>query len=68
MFLVNLERQGHDHLHAYTCSNCKKTAQFVPLSVLPTRIDKSLETFAADYGEQEDAIDRKALGEDPTAE
>ena len=33
MFLVNLERPGHDHLRAYTCSNCKKTSQFVSLSV-----------------------------------
>ena len=36
MFLVNLEREGHDHLHAYKCSNCKRTSQFVPLSDAPT--------------------------------
>jgi hypothetical protein len=36
MFLVNLEREGHDHFRAYKCSNCKKTSQFVPLSDAPT--------------------------------
>src|ERR1700693_4425178 len=36
MFLVNLEREGHDHLRAYKCSSCKKTSQFVPLSETPT--------------------------------
>jgi hypothetical protein len=35
MFLVNLEREGHDHLRSYKCSNCKKTSQFVPLSDAP---------------------------------
>jgi hypothetical protein len=29
MFLVNLERDGHDHLRAYKCSNCKNTSHFV---------------------------------------
>src|SRR5450631_3568614 len=32
MFLVNLEREGHDHLRAYKCSSCKNTSHFVPLS------------------------------------
>jgi len=36
MFLVNLERERHDQLRAYKCSNCKKTSQFVPLSDAPT--------------------------------
>jgi hypothetical protein len=36
MFLVNLEREGHDQLRAYKCSNCKRTSQFVPLSDAPT--------------------------------
>jgi hypothetical protein len=36
MFLVNLEREGHDHLRAHKCSSCKKTSQFVPLSDAPT--------------------------------
>jgi hypothetical protein len=36
MFLVNLEREGHDQLRAYKCSNCKKTTQFVQLSDAPT--------------------------------
>jgi hypothetical protein len=36
MFLVNLEQEGHDHLRAYKCSNCKKTSQFVPLSDVPS--------------------------------
>jgi hypothetical protein len=36
MFLVNLEREGHDQLRAYKCSNCKKTSQFVALSEAPT--------------------------------
>jgi len=62
MFLVNLEREGHDHLRAYTCSNCKKASQFVPLSVLPVRIDKPLDEFAANFGEPTGAIDGKAWG------
>jgi hypothetical protein len=36
MFLVNLEREGHDHLRAHKSSSCKKTSQFVPLSEAPT--------------------------------
>lgn len=35
MFLINLEREGHDHLRSYKCSNCKKTSQFVRQSDAP---------------------------------
>jgi len=68
MFLVNLEREGHDHLRGYTCSNCKKASQFVPLSVVPARIDRRLDEFVADYGAQAGATEGKAWGNGPKGE